>query len=114
MLVHAKTPRGVMSINGFRIYGRHSKMPPTDVPFEFYHSCQDSLQDATYREDYLQKLYSYSFPEIAFTYTELRWVPDKTLDKIGPLMVSNYSALWSHKKKVDQIKTSLRDKSPCP
>ena len=113
MLVHTKTPRGVASINGVRIYGKYSKMPPTDVSFEAYSSCKDSLQDATYREGSLQKIYDCSFPEVAFTYTELRWLPDTTLDKIGPLMVSEYDNSWSHKKKVDQIKVSLREKSPC-
>ena len=113
MLVHAKTPRGVLHLDQYRIYGRQMNMPPIDIPFELYNVSKDMLEDGTYREGYLQKIFSTIFPPVAFTYTELRWLPDCTLDKIGPLMVADYDAEWSHKKKVDQIKGSLREKSPC-
>jgi hypothetical protein len=113
MLVHAKIPRGVLHLEGFRIYGRETKQPPRDIPFTLYAHFKDSLTDGTYREGYLQQLFGHVFPEIAFTYRELRWLPDDTLDAIGPLMVQDYDIKWSHKKKVDQIKIALRAKSPC-
>jgi len=113
MLVHCKTPKGVLHLNQYKIYGKHTKMPPIDIPFQLYNQCKDGLAEGTYREGHLQKMFGGIFPVIAFTYTELRWLPDVTLDKIGPLMVSGYDAAWSHKKKVDQIKVSIREKAPC-
>jgi len=112
MLVYAKTPRGVVHIDGYKIYGKQTGQKPCDVPFDLYKSCRDGLQDATYREGILSKLYGKQFPAVAFTYTELRYVPDKTLNTIGPLMVDGYDESWSHKKKVDQIKKSLANVSP--
>lgn len=113
MLVHCKTPKGVLYIDQYRIYGKHMSMPAIDIPFELYKKCKDMLAEGTYREGHLRKMFGGAFPVIAFTYTELRWVPDGTLDKIGPLMVSEYDTAWSHKKKVDQIKLSIREKTPC-
>ena len=113
MLVHCKTPKGVLHLYQYKIYGKETNMPPIDIPFEVYSQCKDALVDATYREGYLKKLFGVMFPVVAFTYSELRWLPDSTLDKIGPLMVPVYDTEWSHKKKVDQIKVALREKSPC-
>ena len=113
MLVHAKTPRGVLHLNEYKIYGKQTAMPPVDIPFELYKKCKDGLAEGTYREGHLHKMFGGAFPVVAFTYTELRWVPDVTLDKIGPLMVLTYDAAWSHKKKVDQIKVAIREQVPC-
>lgn len=113
MLVFAKIPRGILYLDGIRIYGKATGQAPRDIPFEVYNACKDGLQDATYREGVLSTMYACDFPEVAFTYGEIKHLPDSTLDKIGPLMVGNYDLSWSHKKKVDQIKISLREKSPC-
>ena len=107
MLVHAKNPRGVLYLDGYQIWGKETKRNACDIPFELYKNCRDGLQDATYREGVLAKLFSVPFPEVAFTYTEIKFLPDKTLDSIGPLMVDQYDRLWSHKKRVDQIKLAL-------
>ncbi len=107
MLVYAKTPRGILYLGDFKIHGQETGYAPCDIPFELYNKCKNGLQDATYREGILTRLFKKPFPEIAFTYGELRYVPDITLDKIGPLMVDRYDPAWSHKKKVDQIKLSL-------
>lgn len=112
MLVHAKTPRGVLYLNGFQIWGKETGRDPCDIPFELYNTCKDALQDGTYREKTLQQLFAKPFPEIAFTYSELRYLPDQTLDLLGPLMVDEYSTEWSHKKKIDQIKLSIVAASP--
>ena len=113
MLVHCKIPKGVLHLHQYKIYGKQTAMPPVDIPFELYKQCKEVLAEGTYREGHLHKMFDASFPIIAFTYTELRWVPDGTLDKIGPLMVLEYDTAWSHKKKVDQIKLSIREKIPC-
>lgn len=113
MLVHAKIPRGVLHLDRFRIYGKETGRDPCDIPFDLYNKCKDGLQDATYREGVLNRLFKTQFPEVAFTYSELRYLPDETLDRIGPLMVTDYDTSWSHKKKVDQIKRRLAEVSPC-
>ena len=112
MLVHAKSPRGVMRLGRFRIHGRETKYRPCDIPFALYNEHKGTLSDGTYREDKLRGLFGMTFPMIAFTYSEIRWLPDKTLDTIGPLMVDQYDRTWSHKKKTDQIKVALRHVSP--
>lgn len=109
MLVYAKSPRGVLYINNQPIYGCETGREPVDLPFEIYNQCRDGLQDASYREGILTKMFGKQFPVIAFTYEELRWLPEQTLDKIGPLMIDNYDLEWSHKKKVDQIKVAIRE-----
>lgn len=113
MLVYAKNPRGVLYLNNFQIWGKETGYHPQDIPFDLYNQCKDGLQDATYREGFLTKTFKKPFPEVAFTYSELRYLPDTTLDTIGQLMVENYDTAWSHKKKVDQIKLSLVEVSPC-
>jgi len=112
MLVHAKSPRGVLHLKGYRIYGKETGRNPVDIPFELYNSSRDSFRDATYREEYISKKFGVECPEIAFTYSELKWLPDKTLDVLGKLIVPKYLKKWSHKKKVDQIKVVLREASP--
>lgn len=111
MLVHAKNPRGVLYTHGYQIWGKETGQHPKDIPWEVYQECRDGLQDATYREGYLSVKFGHSFPVVAFTYNEVRFLPDATLDKIGPLMVDHYDSEWSHKKKVDQIKESIRNVS---
>lgn len=112
MLVYAKNPRGVLCLNGLKIYGKETGREPADIPFDLYNSCKDGLQDATYREGMLNRLFAKSFPAIAFTYGELKHLPEKTLDTIGSLIVVDYNTMWSHKKKVDQIKKRIADVSP--
>lgn len=112
MLVYAKNPRGVLHINGFQIYGKETGRDPCDIPFDLYNSCKDGLQDATYREGVLNRLFAKSFPAIAFTYSELKHLPEQTIDTIGTLIVDTYDTAWSHKKKVDQIKKRIADESP--
>jgi hypothetical protein len=109
MLVHAKSPRGVLYLKHYQIWGKETGQQPTDIPFDLYNACKDGLQDATYREGYLGSKFGCPFPVVAFTYNEIRFLPDNTLNKIGPLMVDDYDADWSHKKKVDQIKVALRE-----
>lgn len=113
MLVFAKSPRGVLCLHGNTVYGCETGRDPVDLSFETYLQCRDALQDATYREGFLSQIFKKSFPAIAFTYHELRWLPEQTINTIGPLMVDDFDIEWSHKKKVDQIKIALREKSPC-
>jgi hypothetical protein len=112
MLVYFATPNGVLYLDNYKIYGKQTGQHPQDIPFQMYLKCRDVLEDATYREGTLTKIFGRPFPEVAFRYSELRYVPDRTLDVIGPLMMDNYDVEWSHKKKVDQIKVRLADESP--
>ena len=112
MLVHSKIPKGILDLGGYKIYGKDLGREPTDIPFEIYNMCRDGLQDGTYREGTLARIFGKPFPEIAFTYSEIRWLPESILDRVGPLIVSNYDITWSHKKKVDQIKKRIADGSP--
>jgi len=112
VLVFCKNPRGILHLHSFRIHGRETKYKPCDIPFDLYNANKDALVDGTYREITLRGLFGVTFPEIAFTYNEIRWLPERTLDTIGPLMVDQYDSTWSHKKKTDQIKVALRNVSP--
>ena len=112
MLVHAKNPRGILHLYGYRIHGKETKHKPRDIPFDLYNANKDALVDGTYREGTLRSLFGVTFPMVAFTYNEVRWLPENTLDAVGPLMVDQYDRTWSHKKKVDQIKVAIRNVSP--
>lgn len=111
MLVHTKSPKAIMHLGVYIVYGKDLGRKPTDIPFEIYNVCRDGLQDGTYRENILSQLFKKQFPEIAFTYGEIRWLPETTINTIGPLMVQDYDTSWSHKKKVDQIKIAMQNVS---
>jgi hypothetical protein len=112
MLVYAKNPDGILYFGNFRIYGSNMIQGPRDVPFEFYKNNKDVLEDATYREGVLNKIFDSSFPEVAFTYQGLRFLPHKTLDKIGKGMRLEFGDDWTIKRKVEAIKQRIRDVSP--
>ena len=100
MLVHALNPKQVLKLGHYSIYGRALKRPATDIPFDLYYSNREILECGTYR---------LGSPEVAFTYDEVRWLPDKTLDMLGTIMVDGFKKSWSHKHKVDSIKIEIRD-----
>lgn len=110
MLVFAKD--GIAHVGTYRVYGRLSGQAPTDIPFEVYESYKDMLLDATYREAVLTKLFNKPFPEMAFAYDELRYLPEEQLNKILQAMGIEYGNDWSAKRKVENIKRALRDVSP--
>lgn len=115
MLVFSKIPNGVLHLDcgqlgKYIVYGSESGRDPVDVSWEVYNTCRDALQDATYREGVLSQIFGKPFPAIAFTYNELKFLPDNTINTIGPLMVEEFDVDWSHKKKIDEIKLSLRGK----
>lgn len=110
MLVYAKD--GIAHVGTYRVYGRLSGQAPTDIPFEIYEAYKDMLLDATYREIYLTKLFNRPFPEVAFAYGELRYLPEEQLNKILEAMGIEYSSDWSAKRKVENIKSELRRVSP--
>ena len=112
MLVHAKIPRGVLHLNGFRIHGKETGRKPCDIPFELYNSCKDGLQDATYREGYLRQKFGRPCPVVAFTYSEVRFLPDATLHTLAEVMGIDVNKDWQRKGLIDAIKVALRDVSP--
>jgi len=108
MLVHCKTPRGVLYINNEPIYGREDMHDPVDVPFQVYEKCKDALEDATYREGYLRDKFGWNQGEIAFTYSELKWLPENTLRKIAKGIGTN-AKRTTKKQLVQDITRALRD-----
>lgn len=109
MLVYAKTPRGILYLNNQPIHGREMGMAPVDVPFITYEACQDGLEDATYREEYLREKFGWNSGEIAFTYGELRWLPEATLRKIAGGIGIDEAKRTTSKQLVEDIKRALRD-----
>lgn len=110
MLVYAKD--GIAHVGTYRVYGRSTGQAPADIPFEVYNAYSDFLIDATYREAYLSKIFKKPFPEIAFTYNEIRYLPEDQLNKILNYMCIEFDDSWTYKQKVENIKRALRDVSP--
>lgn len=110
MLVYAKD--GIAHAGNYRVYGRSTGHAPSDIPFEVYTAYRDLLVDATYREGYLSKIFNKPFPEMAFTYNEIRHLPEEQLNKILNSMCIEFDDSWTYKQKVENIKRALRDVSP--
>ena len=108
MLVFAKNPKGIIHTGTHRIYGMQCGRDPVDIPYAVYSYYKNVLVDATYREGYLSKLFKKPFPEIAFKYSELRYVPHVTLNKILTALEVSYEEDWAHKRKVENIKMIIR------
>ncbi len=111
MLVFAKNPRGVLYLGSFQIWGKETGREPSDIPFELYTKCKDGLQDAAYREGYLQKIFGKPFKEVAFTYSEVKFLPESTLDHLCQSMSIDFKKL-TKKVKIDAIKRELKNVSP--
>jgi len=112
MLVYAKNPRGILHIAHHRIHGKETGRDPCDIPFELYNTWKDSLQDATYREEYLRVKFGRPCPEVAFTYGEVRFLPDDTLRTLAEVTGIEVSDDWTRKGLIDAIKVALRIVSP--
>lgn len=112
MLVHAKNPQGLLKIGNYRIYGIDMVQGPTDVPFEVFDANREILEHATYREGYLRKLFKRHFPEIAFRYDELRYLPDTTLNTLCECIGLEFDPSWTSKHKVEVITQAIRNASP--
>ena len=104
MLVYCNNPDGILHLAGFRIRGKNTGYDPVDIPFYLYNAC---------KEGYLRSKLGYPCPEVAFTYSELRFLPDKTLLAIADACAVRRKKDWGRKHIVDAIKIKLRDISPC-
>lgn len=109
MLVFCKNPRGVLYIDNLPIYGRETGRDPVDVSYKLYEACKDALEDGTYREGYLKEKLKWSGGEIAFTYSELRWLPETTLRNIAKGLGLKEEKRDTKKQLVEDIKRVLRD-----
>lgn len=109
MLVYARNPRGILYVNNLPIYGREDGHDPVDIPFKMYEACQDAIEDATYREGYLHDKFGWNQGAIAFTYAELRWLPEATLRRIAKGMGIKEEKRTTNKQLVEDIKRALRD-----
>ncbi len=107
MLVYTKAPRGVLHIGEYKIYGRLWGQKPADIPFSIYKHYRKSLADAPYREGYIKEKTGKDCPEICFTYSELRFLPVKTIDIIGNILVAHYDKKWPYKRKIECIKRRI-------
>jgi len=111
VLVYLKEPFGVLHIGNYKIYGFGTRMPPTDVSQSLFRA--DFMGDkrfraATYREGYLKKLFGKEFSMVAFTYLELKYMPDKTLDRIASeIGIDGYKKRSSRASKVSRIQKSI-------
>ena len=110
MLVYAKD--GIAHAGRYRVYGRSTGQAPVDIPFDIYNAYRDFLIDATYREEHLSKMFDRPFPEMAFTYNEIRYLPEEQLNKILDCMCIEFDDSWTYKQKVENIKRALRNGSP--
>ena len=111
MLVYAKNPRGVLYLEGYQIWGKETGQQPKDIPWSLYHACRDGLEDATYREGYLCSKFGRPFPMVAFTYNEVRFLPDGTLALLVEAMNLDADKNLTRKGLVDAIKGALRNVS---
>ena len=109
MLVHYKIPKGILYLGEDVIYGRDDGHDPTDVSFQIYELYREVLEDATYREAYLREKFDWHQGEIAFTYGELRWLPENTLRRLAQGIGIDESKRDTKKQLVEDIKRVLRD-----
>jgi hypothetical protein len=113
MLVYAKQPRGILYIGKEPIYGREMIQGPSDIPYKVFEAYKDGLEEGTYREGFLSKLFGNpDFPEVAFKYSDLRFLPEKTLNKICVGMKMRIFKKTTRIAKIKMIKKALREKSP--
>lgn len=112
MLVYAKNPNGVLHIERVRLYGANLGYEPKDVSVQFYRKYRDLLEDATYRETDLRKRFGSFSGEVAFKYCELRYVPEKTLDRIANELGLDYDVKWDKNHKIRRVKKAIRNVSP--
>ncbi len=68
------------------IYGCLMNMPPTEVPLEYWRHQQHCLQQVPYTKKWLESKFKTIFPNIIFTYSELKNLPYESLQDIGRAM----------------------------
>lgn len=112
MLVFAKNPRGVIYLDQYRIYGKETGHKPCDLPFEVYSKYKDAVQDAPYREGFLKEKFGGDFPPIAFTYSEIRYLPVRTLKELAKQMNIKVRRHWTRISFILVVKKAIRRISP--
>ena len=110
MLVHYTVRKGILHTAGLRIYGAATGHPPPDGSFEFYRAYADCLEDATYREGTLSKIFGKPFPEIAFKYSTLAVLPDQTIIKICAALELPYKR-WGKKQRLKEVRKAIQNGS---
>ncbi len=83
MLVHYKSPKGVLCFQGIKVYGAHTNMDPVDLPYSIYETSKDLFVEATYREQTLSKIFNRKISPIAFKYSELEYLPMPPLIRLA-------------------------------
>lgn len=110
MLVFYKEKYGNIKAGTQTVWGYMEGQPPVDIPYSLYREIKDLLIDATYREGYLKHLFGKDFPPIAFKYSELAFLPTKTIDVLATYMcIKPYSKMWPFRRKVLAVKKKIRE-----
>ena len=114
MLVHYSQPKGILYINGYRIYGELTGHAPTDISYiEYEQWIKDELViDATYREGFLMNRYKKPFSEIAFKFSEIHCYPYQTLMRLIIELGAKKTNSKKHVWLVKLIKRFIRKTSP--
>jgi hypothetical protein len=116
MLVFAKNPKGILCLGNEKFYGQDFGLPPHDISYSFFKQFKDSFAEATYREKDLERIFGKPCDlVIAFKYSELKFLPDATLDKIAKWIGCRpYQKRFSNRRKVRIIQSALRWESAKP
>ena len=109
MLVYASQPNQIVYFCGYTIYGSAMVQGPVDVPFEIYSFLGEAIVDATYREGVVSKILKKRVPEMAFTYSTLKYMPENFIYILGKLSLGRkYKKRWPMKKKLWFVKDAIR------
>jgi len=109
MLVYAKQPNQIIYFDKYTIYGSAMIQGPVDIPFEIYSFLDEAVIDATYREGVVSKILKKPVPEMAFTYSTLKYMPESFIDTLGKLALGRkYKMRWPMKKKLWFVKDAIR------
>lgn len=130
MLVWFSSPKGVIHIGKYRIYGSHTGREPVDVPWNiFAEYCARArgelgvglkgiLIQAPYTPERLKKLYGKTLDNIIFRYDDLEHMPNKTIMQIAEFFevktedITDISNAKQRHKILNRIKFVIRERSP--
>lgn len=108
ILVFSIYPRGGLQYDNHLIPGYLEPFDPCDVSFDFYQIYKTNLRFASYTKSRLEKLFHKPFPNISFTYREIKYL---TLEQISE--INNILGLCSGdnlQKHIKALKRFLKQK----
>lgn len=116
MLVYANNPYGILVIGHEKFYGQNFGFPPHNIDYHLFKKYKDAFAEATYRANNLAQIFGKTCDlNIAFKYSELKFLPDESLDLIAKWIGCRpYQKRFSKRRKVRIIQSALRWESPEP